>query len=199
MGRVRRRYVVDKLSSTMDIVLESISACSVRCKLVPRFYNLTKKEGGNSFRRWIAATHKVPFKILLKYAKPVLRGKRKREERVERSSLRFLVPSFSCTLRRLYVYRKRWKTSGGKSHEPYQPGENGLIYRPLSRTFAKADAQARKRIPGKEYVWNIEASSIRLHSSRSATRKNTETSLLPRHQLHPRGKWYFSTFCKSAC
>lgn len=69
----------------MDIVLESISACSVRCKLVPRFYNLTKKEGGNSFRRWIVVTHKVPFKILLKYAKPVLRGKRKREGRVERS------------------------------------------------------------------------------------------------------------------
>lgn len=69
----------------MDIVLESISACSMRCKLVPRFYNLTKKEGGNSFRRWIVVTHKVPFKILLKYAKPVLRGKRKREGRVERS------------------------------------------------------------------------------------------------------------------
>lgn len=69
----------------MDIVLESISACSVRCKLVPRFYNLTKKEGGHSFRRWIAVTHKVPFRILLKYAKPVLWGKRKREGRVERS------------------------------------------------------------------------------------------------------------------
>lgn len=109
------------------------------------------------------------------------------------SSLCFLVP---CTLRRLYVYRKRWKTSGKKSHESYQPGENGLIYRPLSPTFAKADAQARKRIPGKEYAWNIEASSIRLHSSRSATRKNAETSLLPRHQLDPRGKWHFSALCK---
>lgn len=37
-------------------------------------------------------THKVPFRILLKYAKPVSRGKRKREGRVERS--RVSVSSF---------------------------------------------------------------------------------------------------------
>lgn len=41
-------YRVDKFCLTIDIVLESISACSVHCKLLPWVYNSTKKEEATS-------------------------------------------------------------------------------------------------------------------------------------------------------
>lgn len=52
--------------------------------------------------------------------------------------------------RRLYACIASTGDDSNRSQESYQASENGLIYRPLSQTFAKADAEARKRIPGKE-------------------------------------------------
>lgn len=77
-----------------------------------------------------------------------------------------------------------------KSRESYHASENGLIYRPLSRTFAKADAEAWKRIPEKEYIWYIEASTIRLHSIVALYVKILKL-VHACYQLHSRGKWPF--------
>lgn len=65
----------------MDIVLESISACSVRHKLLPRFYNLTKNEGATSLADECVLTHKAPFSVPLKNANQLYEKRKDKDER----------------------------------------------------------------------------------------------------------------------